>query len=96
MLHLKASSHIDDVFFVSNFIPYWRKQIIRLGDYMDILARLAGLARFTGIARLHYKLYVFSTLRLHDSARLGGLARFAGISLFASGLARFAGMKNAM
>ena len=63
---------------------------------MNILARPAGLARFTGIARLHYKLYVFSTLRLHDSARLGGLGRFAGISLFASGLARFAGMKNAM
>ena len=50
-------------------------------DYMDVLAQLIGLPRLTGLARLLYKLYVFSTLRLHDSARLAGPARFGEISL---------------
>ena len=61
---------------------------------MDVLARLAGPPRPTGLARLLYKLYVFSSLRLHDSAQLAGPARFAEIPAIATGLARLAGTKK--
>ena len=43
---------------------------------MDVLARLTELSRLTGLARLLYKTYVFSNLRLHGSARQAGPARF--------------------
>ena len=49
---------------------------------MDVLARLTWLPRLTGLARLLYKLYVFSILQLHESARLTGPARFGEISFF--------------
>ena len=63
---------------------------------MDVLARLTGLPRLTGLARLLYKLYVFSILQLHESARLTGPARFGEISFFSTGLARFSGLKFLM
>ena len=62
---------------------------------MDVLARLVLPPRLTGLARLLNKLYVFSSLRLHDSARLAGPARFDEIPALATGPARLAGTKNA-
>ena len=56
------------------------------------LARFAGLARFTGLARLLNNPILIS----HYDYMEAGLARFAEISLVASGLARFAGMKFPM
>ena len=56
------------------------------------LACFAGLARFTGLARLLSNPILIS----HYDYMEAGLARFAEISLVASGLASFAGMKFPM
>ena len=65
------------------------RRLVLGADYMD---RFAGLARFTGLARLLNNPILISQYDYMEA----GLARFAEISLVASGLARFAGMKFPM